>query len=241
MARDVIIDPEFRDFLDPLTPEEKRKLKAKLEKEGQTEDLVGWDEAGVLVDGHNRYPMLVALGHTPRIDWRSFGPADDPKSRDAVIEWIAQNQLGRRNLPDKRYDYFLGKKYLEELKRNRRKEDAATKIAAETGKSEATVRRAARKAKAIDEVAKTDPEKAKRMKAGKEKVPKPAKKKKSGSPKFDFRRYDAAFGMAARGPDELLDAYPEAPAAAKASARLLNQKMNDVRAAWEQLVKVVAG
>lgn len=242
--REPIIDKEFRDLLDPPTPEEKKRLKEKLAAEGQTEDLIGWDEAGVLVDGHTRYAILTGLGQVPRIDWRPFGPADDPKSRDAVIEWIVTNQLGRRNLGDRRYDYFVGKKYLKELEKARGKKgggDTAAKVAKETGKSEKTVRRAAAKAKAIDEVAKTDPEKAARMKAGKERVPKPAPKKKAGKARFDHKKFDAAFGVVARGPDDLMDAYPEAPVAAKSSARMLNQKLNELRKAWEQLVKVTAG
>ena len=87
---EVKIDPEFEKLIPPLETEEYRQLEENLIKDGCREALTVWN--GVLVDGHNRY--RICTEHHIRFQTENM----DFPNREAVIEWILRNQLGRRNL-----------------------------------------------------------------------------------------------------------------------------------------------
>jgi hypothetical protein len=86
----IIIDPEFRDLIPPLTPEEFTGLEASLKAEGCRDPLVIWD--GTIIDGHNRLEICTANGIQFETVAREFA------AREEVIEWIIRNQFGRRNI-----------------------------------------------------------------------------------------------------------------------------------------------
>lgn len=86
------IDPEFRALIAPLQPEERAQLEANLQEHGCRDPLVVW--RGTLIDGHNRYEICERL----RIRYRTVEIA--LPSREHVLLWIEENQLGRRNLTD---------------------------------------------------------------------------------------------------------------------------------------------
>lgn len=96
----VKIDPEFRDLIPPASDEERRILESKLRAEGCREQLVGWgndpDNAGgvTLIEGHTRQGICERLGIGYQVRPMQF------TDRDAVMAWIEDNQLGRRNLTD---------------------------------------------------------------------------------------------------------------------------------------------
>ena len=85
------IDPEFKNLIPPLTSEEYAGLEESMLAEGCRDSLIAWH--GILVDGHNRYSICEKYGLPFTVTETDF------ESRDAVIEWIIKNQLGRRNLP----------------------------------------------------------------------------------------------------------------------------------------------
>ena len=88
----MIIDEEFAGLIPPLTEEEYRGLEASILAEGCRDALVVWGD--VLVDGHNRYKICTA---------HSIPYTTVPKDfadRNAVLVWMLQNQLSRRNLND---------------------------------------------------------------------------------------------------------------------------------------------
>lgn len=87
---EVKIDPEFEKLIPPLETEEYRQLEENIMKDGCREALTVWN--GVLVDGHNRY--RICTEHHIRFQTKNM----DFPNREAVIEWILKNQLGRRNL-----------------------------------------------------------------------------------------------------------------------------------------------
>ena len=87
---EVKIDPEFEKLIPPPEEEEYRELEAKILKEGFRGALTVWN--GVLVDGHNRY--RICTEHHIKFQTENM----DFPNREAVIEWILRNQLGRRNL-----------------------------------------------------------------------------------------------------------------------------------------------
>lgn len=90
------IDPEFKALIPPLTSEEYDQLEMNLVYEGCRDSLVTWN--GILIDGHNRYEICTKNSlYFETVDVNESNDAD-VKSRTDVIEWIINNQLGRRNL-----------------------------------------------------------------------------------------------------------------------------------------------
>jgi N6-adenosine-specific RNA methylase IME4 len=85
-----VIDAELAALIPPLSPEEREQLERNLKGDGCRDPLVTWD--GILLDGHNRYEICKRLG----IGYRSI--AMSFPDRGAAKAWVAQNQLGRRNL-----------------------------------------------------------------------------------------------------------------------------------------------
>src|SRR5690606_33165326 len=58
------------------------------------EPLVVWRGKNILVDGHHRYEICNRHGLPFEVIEREFD------CREAVLVWIIENQLGRRNLPE---------------------------------------------------------------------------------------------------------------------------------------------
>src|ERR1035437_10476059 len=90
------IDPEFRDLIPPLFPDELAQLEASILKDGIRDPLVAWQKNGtsLLVDGHQRWEIIAR----PKIrDYRVVGK--EFQDRNDAKEWIIDNQCGRRNLP----------------------------------------------------------------------------------------------------------------------------------------------
>ena len=87
------IDPEFKDLIPPLSPEEYAQLEQNILAFKRCRDaIVTWD--GIIVDGHNRFQICVAHSIPFEIKEISF------TSREEAMLWILDNQLGRRNLSD---------------------------------------------------------------------------------------------------------------------------------------------
>lgn len=90
MTNQIIVDPEFRDLIQPLTDDERRELEASIQKYGCRDALVVWN--GTLVDGHNRYEICNRLSIPFTTTEVNIENRDDAKA------WIISNQLARRNL-----------------------------------------------------------------------------------------------------------------------------------------------
>lgn len=87
------IDNDFKKCLPALTPEEYANLEASILKEGVRDPIILWGD--YIVDGHNRYQICTDHNIT------EFPTTTmDFNSKDQALEWILQNQLGRRNLTD---------------------------------------------------------------------------------------------------------------------------------------------
>lgn len=100
------IDPEIRDLFPPLSEEENQKLEAKLQVEGCLKPVIVWREKNIVLDGHHSLVIYAKHGIPYTVEYMSF------PTRQAAIEWVIDNQLGRRNLTDERRAYFRGKRYL---------------------------------------------------------------------------------------------------------------------------------
>ena len=99
------IDPEFQPLFPPLRPEEYAQLEESLVREGCRDPLVVWAGHNILLDGHNRYEICTRLG----IPFGVLGI--ELPDREAALDWIDRNQLGRRNLTRDQYLLFLGRRY----------------------------------------------------------------------------------------------------------------------------------
>jgi Predicted transcriptional regulators len=85
------IDEDFKCLLPPLLREEFDQLEQNILENGCIDPIVLWN--GYIVDGHNRYNICVKHNKNYLIQYLS-----DDMSKQDVIKWILENQLGRRNL-----------------------------------------------------------------------------------------------------------------------------------------------
>jgi hypothetical protein len=83
---------ELEVLIPPLTSEEFKQLERNILEEGIRDPLVTWN--GILVDGHNRY--RIAQEH----DMNYVTVEKEFTDMNSVKEWMVNNQLGRRNLPE---------------------------------------------------------------------------------------------------------------------------------------------
>jgi len=102
------IDKEFRDLISPLTKEEYSQLEQNILSEGCRDALVTWQ--GIILDGHNRYEICT-VNNLPYAT-KELELSD----RAAAINWIIDNQLGRRNLAPWQQSILRGKRYNAEKK-----------------------------------------------------------------------------------------------------------------------------
>jgi N6-adenosine-specific RNA methylase IME4/ParB-like chromosome segregation protein Spo0J len=83
---------ELESLIPPLSNEEFKQLERNILEEGIREPLITWN--GILIDGHNRY--RIAQEHD--INYETLEKEFENINR--VKEWMVNNQLGRRNLPE---------------------------------------------------------------------------------------------------------------------------------------------
>ena len=87
------IDPEFQNLLPPLNSEDFENLEKDILEYGGCRDLlVVWEEEKILIDGHHRYKICKKHDLVYAYEEMSF------ENRDAVIEWMFENQKNRRNM-----------------------------------------------------------------------------------------------------------------------------------------------
>jgi transposase-like protein len=154
------IDPEFRALIPPLTADERAQLEANLLAEGCRDPLVVWaqpDRTCVLLDGHHRYDICQQHGLT-----FSTVLVDKVTTRQEAVNWIINNQLGRRNLTPQQASSLRGKRYnLEKKAEGRPKKLAdtqpvsgptANRLAREYKVSPSTIKEDGQFAEAVDTI-----------------------------------------------------------------------------------------
>lgn len=93
--KELKINPELRDFIPPLSGEEKKSLEDSLLKYGyKGASIYIWHD--YIVDGHNRYELC--RKHNIEYPVEELELGNDATIID-VMEWMINTQLGRRNLP----------------------------------------------------------------------------------------------------------------------------------------------
>ena len=91
--KELKIDPELRDLLPPLTDEEYKQLEKNIVENGFDKNFPIMEWHGFIVDGHNRYDICKKYNIT---DYVVGTLAYETK--EEVMEWMLDIQLGRRNL-----------------------------------------------------------------------------------------------------------------------------------------------
>lgn len=98
--KELKIDHDFKNLLPPLSDDEFSRLESDILKDGIRENLLTWN--GFIIDGHNRYE--IATRH--KLEFKTTNK--EFSNKQEVIQWMLNNQLGRRNLPkEKRVDIIL--------------------------------------------------------------------------------------------------------------------------------------
>jgi len=209
---EIVIDPEFKALIPPLSAEELAQLEANIVADGCRDPLVVWplpthtvdyseaqdgsdvvtfvyaeakheytfsDDEGpseyrywedgeervtewewpcILIDGHNRYYICTRLDLPFQTVIKEFA------DRDAVMDWMDANQLGRRNLTPDQRTLLLGRRYNREKKAAHGRADrdfsggqndppkTADKLAQQYSVSPATVKRAGQYAAAVETI-----------------------------------------------------------------------------------------
>lgn len=160
---EIIVNEELKNFITPLTKEERHQLEENLLEEGCKDPLVVWRHGGkfILIDGHHRYKICVRHNIPYQVIEKLF---DDI---DGVRIWMINNQLGRRNLISDQLSYLRGIKYY--LLKSRRggyqnvqnkgvKDISTSKRLSEMFKvSESTIKRDAKFARGVDIIARSNP------------------------------------------------------------------------------------
>ena len=164
------IVPEIRSLLDNQTDEEIAILRQQLQDAGgalQPMTVAQLDDGRrILLDGHTRLRLTQELGlPTPA---QIHIPLND---LSACRLWVIAHQLGRRNLSDVQRRHYLGLYYLEQEGvirggRTADRENALERVARETGTSESTVSRAARRVRNIQTATADNPEVRRRIMVG---------------------------------------------------------------------------
>ncbi len=169
--------PEIENSLFQLQTDEFSRLEASILAEGIREPIIVWpcEKGNVLIDGHNRYKIAQKHNIPFEVKEKHFNNIEE------ALEWIDNNQLGRRNLTDEQRAYVLGRMYnRQKLNIGRPSNDkkgekftpfigshaTAKTIAESAGVSERSVRNAAAFAQAVDKVKEVAPEAADKILKG---------------------------------------------------------------------------
>ena len=167
----ITVDPEFKSNIPPLSDEEFAQLEKNILADGCRDPLVLWGQ--LLVDGHNRY--VICTKHGLPFDTVQKEFAD----RDAAMDWMDANQLGRRNLTPDQRSIIRGRRYNRTKKAQGGRSDrkfggaevalpnTAATIAAQHGVSERTIKSDGKRAEAIERLAVTAPAQAQAVIDGK--------------------------------------------------------------------------
>jgi hypothetical protein len=93
MEKKLIIDPEIKKLIPPLSKDEYAQLERNLITSGYCRDAVTvWK--GIILDGHHRHEICERNNIPYEVTKVHFN------TREHVVLWIINNQLGRRNLSD---------------------------------------------------------------------------------------------------------------------------------------------
>ncbi len=89
----IVVQPDLKAYIDPLTAEEYEALERSLLREGCRDALVLWGD--ILVDGHNRHAICQKHG----LPFQTL-QSTQFRNMDDVHLWMIEQHLGRRSVSD---------------------------------------------------------------------------------------------------------------------------------------------
>lgn len=92
-TEEIVVLPELKAYIDPLTPDEYEALERSILDEGCRDALVLW--GNILVDGHNRYSICQKHG----LPFKTMQNTRFQSMEDIHL-WMIDQHLGRRSLSD---------------------------------------------------------------------------------------------------------------------------------------------
>ena len=92
-TEEIVVLPELKAYIDPLTPDEYEALERSILDEGCRDALVLW--GNILVDGHNRYSICQKHG----LPFKTIQNTRFQSMEDIHL-WMIDQHLGRRSLSD---------------------------------------------------------------------------------------------------------------------------------------------
>jgi hypothetical protein len=156
------IDKDIQFLCKSVDKETYQRVEKDIEKNGCLDPIIYWEDEdqNTIVDGHIRYEICNRLGMKFKSIPMHF------ETKEAVMNYVIDHQLARRNLSDIEKSCLIGMRYLTEKKASHRPSsdelhqndgvtgETAQKIAEKNGVSQATVERDAVLAVAIDKLRK---------------------------------------------------------------------------------------
>lgn len=104
------VSKEFKDLIFPLTKQEQSILEQSILEYGVKDKLVVWQNGrNILIDGHHQWAIIKK--HKVKkyqIQTLKF------KNKSEAINWILENQMGRRNCTSEGMSYLRGLRYKNE-------------------------------------------------------------------------------------------------------------------------------
>jgi hypothetical protein len=152
------VDTEIQFLCNQLDEEAYHLLEKDIRENDCIDPIIYWEGNDTIIDGHNRYKICSDLGKKFDIKPMCF------ETKEAVMNYVIDHQLGRRNLSDTEKSYLRGRRYLTEKKAAHRPNgnelhqndgvtgETAQKVAKQNGVSQATIERDAVLAEAIDKL-----------------------------------------------------------------------------------------
>ncbi|MCU0443954.1 MAG: ParB N-terminal domain-containing protein [Microscillaceae bacterium] len=172
VKENIVILPELKAFIPPLSEEEFAHLSESIINEGCRDALILWQrekEEGleyVIVDGHNRYAICEENNVEFKFIVREFD------NLEQVKDWMILNQLGKRNITELTKSFLRGTRYELEKQKNKNVSNlkqfqtegdkmsssgkTSEKLAEEFNVSEKTIKRDAEYARAVNAIAQGD-------------------------------------------------------------------------------------
>lgn len=122
----IVILPELKAYIPPLTSEELTLLEQSILAEGCRDALIVWKqgEQYILVDGHNRYSICQKHHLDFKVEIKDFADIEQVKN------WMISNQLGKRNVTEEVKSYLRGLQY--KLEKAKHGTNQHTKIGVDT-------------------------------------------------------------------------------------------------------------
>jgi hypothetical protein len=166
--KDILIDPEFEARLRPQSDEERDDMRRSIDEHGYLSPLIVWEGHKLLVDGHHRLQdykrrlaAFEAAQPTGLLGRLKRGTPPTPpdivqvkfEDRNAVLYFIEQQQLGKRNLNEAEISLHRAAMAALAKKRLGTQAAACQAVAEQTGVSPRQVRRDIEFAAAVEKVA----------------------------------------------------------------------------------------